>query len=260
MQPTHFSFFSPFFLLFFSFFLFTQTLARTEQSFPVLSFDEFYEMAHGRDMRLPFVLDDDHIIQLFRKAAHLSDPSGTIDANSFITVLLHDKEIGEALARAPARKEEEHSHELAYTSAIEKLETQPTNWHPPGSTTGETISISTTDNSQAVEDLQTQWDDIYSLQIAEVLEGLEEVAVPVEEEEVSTNGAEEGASKKSRSRTITTSDVKALQMQVERVGQAIRDATTMMTRQALATAWTSLRRLLAQVHKSKSKAGMETKW
>merc|ERR1719345_373503 len=69
----------------------------------VLSFDEFYEMAHVRDMRLPFVLDDDHITQLFRKASHLSDPADTIDANSFITILLHDKEIGEALARAPLR-------------------------------------------------------------------------------------------------------------------------------------------------------------
>jgi hypothetical protein len=64
--------------------------------------DEFYEMAHGRDMRLPFVLDDDHIIQMFRKAAHLSDPADVIDTNSFIQILLHDKEIGEGKKNAAA--------------------------------------------------------------------------------------------------------------------------------------------------------------
>ena len=66
--------------------------------------DEFYEMAHGRDMRLPFVLDDDHIIQMFRKAAHLSDPADVIDTNSFIQILLHDKEIGEGKNKKNKKK------------------------------------------------------------------------------------------------------------------------------------------------------------
>ena len=160
----------------------------------------------------------------------------------------------------------------------------------------ETIAISTTDNSQAVQDLQKQWEgkswlvvtccrrrrrrsdgsterapvflvpvsclcvgaiDIYAVQISDLLEALEEVAVPVEEDDVSTP---DNVGKKSRSRTVTTSDVKYLQSQMEQVGQAVNDATTMMTRQALGTAWTSLRRLLAKMHKAKSKAGILTTW
>jgi flagellar hook-basal body complex protein FliE len=98
--------------------------------------------------------------------------------------------------------------------------------------------------------------DIYAVQISNLLEALEEVAVPVEEDDVSAPA--EG--KKSRSRTVTTSDVKYLQSQMDKVGQAVNDATTMMTRQALGTAWTSLRRLLAKMHKAKSKAGIVTSW
>jgi len=99
--------------------------------------------------------------------------------------------------------------------------------------------------------------DIYAVQISNLLEALEEVAVPVEEDDVSAPAAE---GKKSRSRTVTTSDVKYLQSQMDKVGQAVNDATTMMTRQALGTAWTSLRRLLAKMHKAKSKAGIVTSW
>jgi flagellar hook-basal body complex protein FliE len=100
--------------------------------------------------------------------------------------------------------------------------------------------------------------DIYAVQISNLLEALEEVAVPVEEDDVSAPAPAEG--KKSRSRTVTTSDVKYLQSQMDKVGQAVNDATTMMTRQALGTAWTSLRRLLAKMHKAKSKAGIVTSW
>jgi len=229
----------------------------------VLSFDEFYEMAHSRDMRLPFVLDDDHIVQLFRKASHLADPEGTIDADSFIAILLHDHEIGEALARAPARGEEpgkEHTHQIAYNNSIEKLESQPMEWHPPGSDIGETLEIAKVDYSQGVADLQKQWDEIYSLQVPEIIEALEEVAVPVEDDEVQKKDDEVGNEKKGRSRTVTTKDVKQLRLQLEKVNQAVSDATTMQTKQALVTAWTSLRRLLARVHKAKAKAGIETKW
>ena len=186
----------------------------------------------------------------------MSDPADVIDTNSFIQILLHDKEIGEALSRAPPRNEEDHTHEAAYNTAIEQLNSQPKQWHPPGGTAEETIAICTTDNSQAVQDLQKQWDDIYAVQISNLLEALEEVAVPVEEDDVSAPA--EG--KKSRSRTVTTSDVKYLQSQMDKVGQAVNDATTMMTRQALGTAWTSLRRLLAKMHKAKSKAGIVTSW
>ena len=201
-----------------------------------------------------------------------------------------------ALSRAPPRNEEDHTHEAAYNTAIEQLNSQPKQWHPPGGTAEETIAICTTDNSQAVQDLQKQWDgkrwlvlvvlsllccssltrlltervplvsllpvcgstDIYAVQISNLLEALEEVAVPVEEDDVSAPAPAEG--KKSRSRTVTTSDVKYLQSQMDKVGQAVNDATTMMTRQALGTAWTSLRRLLAKMHKAKSKAGIVTSW
>jgi flagellar hook-basal body complex protein FliE len=211
------------------------------------------------------------------------------------------------LSRAPPRNEEDHTHEAAYNTAIEQLNSQPKQWHPPGGTAEETIAICTTDNSQAVQDLQKQWDgkrwlvlvvlsllccssltrlltervplvslfpcffvsllpcflvcgstDIYAVQISNLLEALEEVAVPVEEDDVSAPAPAEG--KKSRSRTVTTSDVKYLQSQMDKVGQAVNDATTMMTRQALGTAWTSLRRLLAKMHKAKSKAGIVTSW
>ena len=63
-----------------------------------------------------------------------------------------------ALSRAPPRNEEDHTHEAAYNTAIEQLNSQPKQWHPPGGTAEETIAICTTDNSQAVQDLQKQWD------------------------------------------------------------------------------------------------------
>jgi uncharacterized membrane protein YcjF (UPF0283 family) len=62
------------------------------------------------------------------------------------------------LSRAPPRNEEDHTHEAAYNTAIEQLNSQPKQWHPPGGTAEETIAICTTDNSQAVQDLQKQWD------------------------------------------------------------------------------------------------------
>ena len=71
---------------------------------------------------------------------------------------------------------------------------------------------------------------------------------------------EVGNQKKGRSRTVTTKDVKQLRLQLEKVNQAVSDSTTMQTKPALVTAWTSLRRLLARVHKAKAKAGIETKW
>ena len=112
---------------------------------------------------------------------------------------------------------------------------------------------------ESIARIKLAWESprVDAVQISDLLEALEEVAVPVEEDDVSTP---DNVGKKSRSRTVTTSDVKYLQSQMEQVGQAVNDATTMMTRQALGTAWTSLRRLLAKMHKAKSKAGILTTW
>ena len=217
-------------------------------------------MAHGHDMRLPFVLDDDHIMQLFRKASHLSDPADTIDANSFITILLHDNDIGEALARAPPRNDEVHSAAAAYNSAVESIDTQPMEWHPPGRDMGGKIDIAKVDNTQAVEDLQKQWETLYSVQVPDIIDNLEEVAVPVEEDDVQKKTSGPEGEKKKQSKMVTTTDVKQLRLQLDKVTDAVNDATTMMTKQSLVTAWTSLRRLLARVNKAMAKAGLENGW
>jgi hypothetical protein len=59
---------------------------------------------------------------------------------------------------------------------------------------------------------------------------------------------------------VTTTDVKQLRLQLDKVTDAVNDATTMMTKQSLVTAWTSLRRLLARVNKAMAKAGLENGW
>ena len=82
-------------------------------SFCLNLIDEFYEMSHSREIKLSFSMDDDHILALFRKAAHLSDPEEAIDVDSFITVLMHDPEIAQALANSPMKDIDEHSTQVA---------------------------------------------------------------------------------------------------------------------------------------------------
>ena len=219
-------------------------------------------MSHSRDLNLPFVLDDDHILSMFRKASHLADPEDAIDVDSFITVLLHDRDIAVALASAPRRDEEAHSANSAYSKAVAQLDNQPMVWMPPGGdgSAGSmaagrgAMQISRTDNSLAVKQLVQVWEEIYSVQVPQILDELEEVAVPVEED------VKVDPSKAARSRTVTTRDVANLRSQTDKVSQLIGDAQTMMTKPALGTAWTALRRLLARVHKAKAKAGIDPRW
>lgn len=225
-------------------------------------------MCHSREIQLSFVMDDDHILSLFRKAAHLSDPEDTIDVDSFITVLMHDREIAQALSRAPKRDEDSHSTQVAYSAAVEKADKQPMVWLAPGAAASSSdgsaaisgaLVISKSDNSLAVSQLSQLWEDMYLRQLESILEELEEVAVPIDDNSVSTNPSEAG-NKKSRSRTVTSADVKQLRLQLGKVSESIDSAKRMMTKQSLISAWTSLRRMLARTHKAKEKAGIKSAW
>ena len=228
--------------------------------------DEFYELSHSREIKLSFVMDDDHILALFRKAAHLSDPEQSIDVGSFITVLMHDREIAQALASSPL-KVAEHNTQMAYSAAIEKADTQPMMWLAPGApatsmngdaTDGGALFITKTDNTIAVGQLAQIWDESYAEQLVKIIDEREEVAVPIDDDAAAAPQA--GGAKKARSRTVTTADVKQLRLQFEKVADAIESAKTMMTSQSLAAAWTSVRRMLARVHKAKAKAGVKAAW
>lgn len=236
-------------------------------SFPLCFTDEFYEMSHSREIKLSFVMDDDHILALFRKAAHLSDPEQSIDVDSFITVLMHDREIAQALASSPLKDVAEHNTQMAYSAAIEKADAQPMVWLAPGApatsmngdaTDGGALLISKTDNTLAVGQLAQIWDESYAEQLVEIIDELEEVAVPIDDDAAAA--PQTGGAKKARSRTVTTADVKQLRLQLEKVAEAIESAKTMVTNQSLAAAWTSLRRMLARVHKAKAKAGIKVAW
>ena len=61
--------------------------------------DEFYEMSHSRDLKLPFVLDDDHILSMFRKASHLADPE---DAKVYKQAQQDHAQVAALRARAEA--------------------------------------------------------------------------------------------------------------------------------------------------------------
>jgi hypothetical protein len=233
----------------------------------ILSFDEFYEMSHSREIKLSFSMDDDHILALFRKAAHLSDPEEAIDVDSFITVLMHDPEIAQALANSPMKDIDEHSTQVAYSAAIAKVDSQPMIWLAPGAPAksmngsendGGALVITKTDNSLAVTQLSEVWDESYADSLASIIDELEEVAVPIDDSAAAA--PQTGGQKKARSRTVTTADVKQLRLQLEKVSEAIEGAKTIMTTQSLAAAWTSLRRMLARVHKAKAKAGIKIAW
>ena len=210
-------------------------------------------------------MDDDHILALFRKAAHLSDSEDCIDVDSFITVLMHDRDIGQALANSPLKDDDGHSSQAAYSAAITKLDGQPRVWLAPGAPASSidgnahesgALIISKSDNTLAVAQLQQLWDESYENQLAEIIDELSEVAVPVDD----VAAAPQDGTKKSRSRTVTSADVKQLRLQLEKVSEAIESAKTMMTSQSVASAWTSLRRMLARVHKAKAKAGIKVAW